>query len=134
MKNVTTKKQIKIKKNLFMNAKPKWGGAYCMSLLRRNSRKALLTFSLLTTGTPCFAAATDNYAFTQALAGILGELRGAPIVLITALGIVAAGFYWIFKGHDVGLKQAASALIGGGLVIAAPTLVTMIPGISGAVV
>ena len=133
MKTVT-KKQIKIRKNLFIDAKPKLGGSYFMSLLRRNSRKALLTFSMLTTGTPCFASTTDNYAFTQALVAILAELRGPPIILITALGIVAGGFYWIFKGHDVGLKQAASALIGGAIVIAAPTLVNMIPGLSGAVV
>ena len=134
MKNLTNKKQIKIKKNLVINAKPKLSGSYFMSLLRKKSRRALLTLSLSLTGTPCFAATADNFAFTGALYKMLQELQGAPIALITAIGIVAAGFFWIFKGHDVGIKQVVSALVGGGLVLAAPTLILMIPGMSGAMV
>ncbi len=112
--------------------KPKHRGAYFMSALR--SRRFLLGASMSLTGTPCFAANADGYAFTGALFKILTELQGAPIALITAIGIVAAGFFWVFKGHDVGMKQVVSALIGGGLVIAAPTLILMIPGMNGAMI
>lgn len=114
--------------------KPKQRGAYFMSVLRQNTRRSLLGVSLSLTGTPCFAANADGYAFTGALFKILTELQGAPIALITAIGIVAAGFFWVFKGHDVGMKQVVSALMGGGLVIAAPTLIMMIPGMNGAMI
>lgn len=80
------------------------------------------------------AIASDGYAFTGALVNIMNELKGPPIAIITAIAIIAAGFMWVFKGHDVGLKQVIGALIGGGIVIAAPTLITMVPGMSGAVI
>ena len=96
--------------------------------------KAIWTTSLTLFSNISFAASADGYAFTGALFNIMNELKGAPIALITAIGIIAAGFYWIFKGHDVGLKQVISALIGGGLVIAAPNLITMVPGMSGAII
>ncbi len=105
-----------------------------MKKLKKQIRRALLALSLSVTGTPCFAATQDGYAFTGALFKMLTELQGAPIALITAIGIVAAGFFWIFKGHDVGMKQVVSALVGGGLVLAAPTLILMIPGMSGATI
>ena len=96
--------------------------------------KTVWTTSLSLSANFAFAASADSYAFTGALFNIMNELKGAPIALITAIGIIAAGFYWIFKGHDVGLKQVVSALVGGGLVIAAPTLITMVPGMSGAMI
>ncbi len=98
--------------------------------------KSIWTVSMLFSSNLCFAANTgaDKYQFTGALFNIMNELQGAPIVIITAIGIMAAGFFWVFKGHDVGMKQVVSALIGGGLVLAAPTLVTMVPGMTGAVI
>jgi type IV secretory pathway VirB2 component (pilin) len=96
--------------------------------------KGIWTLSLSLSGNLCFAANADGYAFTGALFNIMNELKGAPIAIITAIGIIAAGFFWVFKGHEVGLKQVISALVGGGLVMAAPTLVTMVPGMTGAVI
>ena len=96
--------------------------------------KGIWTASLALSSNFCFAANADGYAFTGALFNIMMELKGAPIAIICAIGIIAAGFFWIFKGHDVGLKQVVAALIGGGLVIAAPTLITMVPGMTGAVI
>lgn len=100
----------------------------------RTISKTIWSASLLLSSNFCFAATADGYAFTGVLYKIMTELEGAPIALITAIGIIAAGFFWIFKGHDVGMKQVVSALVGGGLVIAAPTLIMMVPGMSGAVV
>ncbi len=99
--------------------------------------KAIWSMSLLLSSNFCFAAnvqPSDKYQFTGALFNIMSELEGAPIIIITAIGIMAAGFFWVFKGHDVGMKQVVSALIGGGLVLAAPTLVMMVPGMTGAII
>ncbi len=109
------------------------------SLLSRASgliSKSIWSVSMIFSSNFCFAASAgaDKYQFTGALFNIMTELEGAPIIIITAIGIMAAGFFWVFKGHDVGMKQVVSALIGGGLVLAAPNLVMMVPGMTGAVI
>ncbi len=109
------------------------------SLLSRASgliSKSIWSVSMIFSSNLCFAAnaGADKYQFTGALFNIMTELEGAPIIIITAIGIMAAGFFWVFKGHDVGMKQVVSALIGGGLVLAAPNLVMMVPGMTGAVI
>ena len=96
--------------------------------------KAIWSMSLLLSSNYCFAAKADGYQFTGALYNIMMELQGPPIMIITAIGIMAAGFFWVFKGHDVGMKQVVSALIGGGLVLSAPSLIMMVPGITGAMI
>ena len=96
--------------------------------------KAMLSLSLLFSSNVSFAATADRYQFTGALMNIMLELQGAPIMIIVAMGIITGGFFFVFKGHDIGMKQVVSALIGGGLVLAAPSLLSMIPGMSGAVV
>ena len=103
-------------------------------LFKRLAKKSLWGISLFLCGNFAFAANADGYAFTGALFNIMNELKGAPIAIITAIGIIAAGFFWVFKGHEMGQKQVICALVGGGLVIAAPTLVTMVPGMTGAVI
>lgn len=102
--------------------------------LQSNYKKWIARTLLLLFASPCFAATADQYAFTGALFSIMNELKGPPIALIVVIGIMAGGFFWVFKGHELGLKQAIGALIGGGMVIAAPTLVLMIPGMSGALI
>ena len=96
--------------------------------------KAIWSMSLLLSSNFCFAAKADGYQFTGALYNIMMELQGPPIMIITAIGIMAAGFFWVFKGHDVGMKQVVSAMIGGGLVLSAPSLILLVPGITGAMI
>ena len=105
-----------------------------LCLYQSTFKKLLLSASLMFAAIPCFAAEADSYQFTGVLYKFMKEIQGAPIAIVVALGIIIGGFFMVCKNQDIAIKQVICALVGGGVVIAAPTLVTMIPGMQGVLI
>ena len=87
-------------------------------------------------GLPMFALGGGKLAATQALTGLSTEFSGPLAFAGSLIAIVGSALYWYRHHHDMGaLSQAGlGTLFVAGVALGAPTVLSFIPGVAGALI
>jgi type IV secretory pathway VirB2 component (pilin) len=103
---------------------------------RLGARLAIASVASIVTTAPLWASGGGRMAFTQAVSNAGTELSGPFAYGASLVMIVASAIYWYRHHHDMGAlgNGILGTMFVGGVAMGAPTVLSMIPGSTGALI
>jgi type IV secretory pathway VirB2 component (pilin) len=103
---------------------------------RLGARLAIASAASIITTAPMWAAGGGRLAATQAISNVSTELSGPFAYGASLTMIVASAIYWYRHHHDMGAlgNGVLGTIFVGGVAMGAPTVLSMIPGSTGALI